>query len=272
MFGDLPVSAVTADHVLEVLKPIWTVKTETAKRVRGRVELILDWAKASRYRDGDNPARWRGGLQAFLPSHAKVRTVRHHPALPYAELPAFMGELQGQEGLAAAALQFTILTAARTSETLLAEWPGFDLQKAIWTIPGARMKAGREHRVPLSKPALALLKARRGATGGKGFVFPGERPRKPLSNMAMLMLLERMKRDDLTVHGFRSTFRDWVEEETTFPGSVAEAALAHVVGDKVEAAYRRGDLFEKRRELMDAWAMFCTVPAHENVVPLRKRN
>jgi len=271
VFGDSPVSAVTGDHVLEALKPIWTKKTETAKRVRGRIELVLDWAKAKRYRDGDNPARWRGGLQAFLPSLAKVRTVRHHPALPYAELSAFMGEVQDQEGLAALALQLTILTAARTSEVLLAQWPEFDLGKAVWTVPGERMKAGREHRVPLSKPALALLKARHEATGGKGFVFPGERPRKPLSNMAMLMLLERMGRDDLTVHGFRSTFRDWVEEETSFAGSVAEAALAHVVGDKVEKAYRRGDLFEKRRELMAAWASYCLPSEAGNVVPMKRQ-
>ena len=198
--------------------------------------------------------------------------VRHHPALRYAELPAFVAALQLQQGLSAAALQFTILTVARTSEALLAQWPEFDLEKAVWTVPGMRMKSKREHRVPLSKPVIKLLRARYDATAGKGFLFPGERPPKPLSNMAMLMMLERMGRDDLTVHGFRSTFRDWVEEETTFQGSVAEAALAHVVGDKVEAAYRRGDLFEKRRELMDAWAKFATTPAAQkatNVVSIK---
>ncbi len=271
VFGDLPVGQVESEHVLKVLRPIWTEKTETARRLRGRIESILDWAKANRHREGDNPARWRGGLETSLASHAKVRTVRHHPALPYAELPAFMRELQRQEGLAAWALQFTILSAARTSEVLLAQWQEFDLEKGIWTVPGVRMKSRREHRVPLPKPALGLLQARHDATAGKGFVFPGERPRKPLSNMAMLMLLERMKRDDLTVHGFRSTFRDWVEEETSFPGSVAEAALAHVVGDKVEAAYRRGDLFEKRRELMDAWGEYCLPSATANrVIPIKR--
>jgi integrase len=183
-----------------------------------------------------------------------------------------MAELGAREGLAAEALQFTILTAARTNETLLAQWPEFDLEEAAWTVPGERMKSGAEHRVPLSKPTLVLLKARHKATGGKGFVFPGERPRKPLSDMSMLMLLERMGRDALTVHGFRSTFRDWVEEETSFTRNVAEKALAHAVRDDTERSYQRGDLFEKRRKLMDAWARFATTrPAQKsnNVVSIK---
>lgn len=254
-FGDLPVQAVDVGLVMKAVEPIWTTKPETASRVRGRIESVLDWATARGFRTGENPARWRGHLENLLPARSKVRRVEHHAALPYLEIGAFMVELRQREGMAARALEFAILTAARTGEAIGARWSEIDLDKALWTIPGERMKAGREHRVPLSAPALAILAAlpREGE-----FVFGGERP---LSQMALLMTLRRMKRTDLTAHGFRSTFRDWAAERTGFPAEVAEMALAHVVGDKVEAAYRRGDLFEKRRQLAEAWAKFCAMPA-----------
>jgi len=255
VFGALPVQAVDLGLVMKVLESIWTAKPETASRVRGRIEAVLDWATVRGYRQGDNPARWRGHLDNLLPRRAKVQKVEHHAALPYAEMGAFMEALRAQDCTAARALEFVILTAARTGEVISARWDEFDLGAKIWTIPGERMKAGREHRVPLSPAALALLK--RMQAKGSEFIFPGSKPRRPLSNMAMLKLLERMKRADLTVHGFRSSFRDWAAERTNFAREVAEAALAHVVGDKVEAAYRRGDLFEKRRRLMEAWATHC---------------
>jgi len=269
--GDLPVEAIDMGLILQVLKPIWKTKTETASRVRGRIERILDWAKVRGYREGDNPARWRGSLATQLPERTKVRTIVHYPALPYGNMASFFSKLKAEPGIAAEALRFTILTASRTNEVVGALWPEVDMDKAVWTIPGARMKSKREHRVPLSKPALAVLRARHETTGGQGFIFPG-RPKKHISNMAMLKVLERMGRDDVTVHGFRSTFRDWVEETTNYAGTVAEAALAHVVGDKVEAAYRRGDLFEKRRRLMNAWATYCTTPAEESKVLHMRRS
>jgi integrase len=269
--GALPVSAIDVTLVSAVLEPIWKTKTETARRVRQRIETILDWATTRCYREGENPARWRGHLENLFSS--KVGKVEHHSALPYAELPAFMSSVKAQEGLGALALRFTILTAVRTGETIGALWPEIDMDKAVWTVPGSRTKTGRDHRVPLSKPALAILRTQHQATGGKGFVFPGARPKRPLSNMAMLETLRRMKRHDLTVHGFRSTFRDWAEEQTNFPGSVAEAALGHIVGDKTEAAYRRGDLFEKRRKLMAAWAQYATTSADVGkVINLRNRH
>lgn len=261
-FGDLPVSDVDITSVHKALEPIWTTKNETARRVRGRIEAVLDWAAAREYRQGDNPAQWKR-LKTLL---GRGRQAKHHAALPYDELPEFMGDLQAEVGTAAVCLSFLILTAARTSEALCVEWQEINLEKGLWTVPAAKIKAGREHRVPLSKAALEILHKRHKETGGKGFVFAGERPKKPLSNMSMLNVLKRMKRDDLTVHGFRSTFRDWIEEKTHFPGSVAEAALAHVIGDKTEAAYRRGDLFEKRRELMTAWANYCTAPKNSVAV------
>jgi integrase len=236
------------------------------------VEAVLDWAKVRGYREGENPARWKGHLSNIFPPRSKARKVEHHPAMPYAEVPAFMASLRAEVGLAPDALEFTILTAARTDETLRAQWSEIDFDKALWTVPGDRMKKGREHRVPLSKPVLAILRERHAATGGQGFIFPGMRPKKPLSNMAMAKVLERMKRDDVTVHGFRSSFRDWVAESTNYPGAVAEAALAHILGDKTEAAYQRGDLFEKRRKLMDAWARYCTTPAKAaDVIPIRRK-
>jgi integrase len=258
IIGALPVQTIDTALVLKVLEPIWTAKPETASRVRGRIESILDWARVRDYRTGENPARWRGHLDKLLPARSKVRKVEHHAALPYAELPAFLVALREQEGIAARALEFTILTAARTNETIGAPCSEFDHLDKIWTIPAERMKAVKEHRVPLSARALAVLRdAESARTGGTDYVFPGGKVGKPLSNMAMTEVLRRMGRGDITVHGFRSTFRDWAAECTNFPSEVVEMALAHAVGDKVEAAYRRGDLFEKRRRVMNAWAEFC---------------
>ena len=256
-FGDLPVSAIDTPHIMQALEPIWTEKPETASRLRGRIEAILDWATVSGLRDGANPARWKGHIEKLLPKRSKVAAVEHHAALPYAELPTFFLRLQAADGIGARALEFAILTAARTGEVLGATWQEIDLEARMWTISAARMKAGKEHRVALSEPALALL--RKLATIKRGdYVFPGQQDGKPLSNMALLMCLRRMDRDDLTAHGFRSTFRDWCAEQTGFPSEVAEMALAHTVAGKVEAAYRRGDLLEKRRRLMEEWATFCT--------------
>ncbi len=266
--GDLPAGDVATVHVLAALEPIWTDKPETAARVRGRIEAILDYAKAIDLRQGENPARWKGHLAQTLPARGKVAAVEHHAALPWVDVGAFLAALRKQAGIAARALEFGILTAARTGEILGATWAEIDMTTQIWTVPASRMKAGREHRVPLSKPALALLAAM-AEQGHGGLVFPGAKAKKPLSIMAMAMVLRRMNRHDLTVHGFRSTFRDWTAETTHYPREVAEAALAHVLGDKVEAAYRRGDLFEKRRRLMDDWAAFCEQKARTgNVVAL----
>lgn len=268
VFGDLPVKAIDVGLVMKAVEPIWATKTETASRLRGRIESVLDWAAARGYRQGDNPARWRGHLDKLLPRRSKVQRVQHHPALAYDEVGAFMEALRSQGGMAAKALELCILTAARTSETINARWDEIDLAAKLWTIPASRIKAGKEHRVPLSAPALALLAQLAEARSGE-FVFPGGKAGKPLSNMALLALLKRMGRGELTVHGFRSAFRDWAAERTHFPREVAEMALAHAIGDKVEAAYRRGDLFEKRRRLMDEWARFCALPRHSgDVVPI----
>lgn len=257
VFGALPAAAIDTAMVVKVLEPIWTAKPETASRVRGRIEAVLDWATARGYRQGENPARWRGHLDKLLPARSKVRRVRHHAALPYDELPDFMRELHQQEGEGAKALEFLILTAARTGEVIGAREAEVNRREKIWTIPADRIKGGRDHRVPLSTPAMALL--RDGGDAG-AFVFTGGKEGQGLSNMALLALLERMGRSDLTSHGFRSTFRDWAAERTNYPNHVVEMALAHAVGDKVEAAYRRGDLFEKRRRLMAEWARFCATP------------
>ena len=258
IFGALPVHAINLEMVLKVLEPIWHTKPETAARLRGRIEAVLDWAAVRGHRSTDNPARWKGHLDKLLPPRAKVQSVRHHPALPHEEVGAFMAELRQREEGAARALEFTILTASRTSEVLNARWDEIDLGAKVWRIPGARMKAGKDHRVPLSEAAMAVL-TRMAEIRQSAFVFPGQRKERPLSNMVFLQLLKRMKRPDLTAHGFRSTFRDWAAERTAFSREVAEMALAHTIGDKVEAAYRRGDLFDKRRELMEAWASFCTI-------------
>jgi integrase len=268
--GGQPVDEIGTDDVLRCLQPIWTEKPETAARVRGRIEAVIDYAMARGWRAAANPARWRGHLSNLLPRRSKVARVQHHAALPWQDMGAFLVDLRKRPGTAARALEFCILTATRTGETLGARWSEIDLAGAVWTIPGERMKAGREHRVPLSGAAVAVLAemAALRPEEGDGFVFPGAAEGRPLSSMSMLMLLRRMKRGDLTTHGFRSAFRDWTEEATSTPHAVAEAALAHTIGDKVEAAYRRGDLFAKRAVLMQEWADFCAkVPA--SVTPLR---
>jgi integrase len=258
VFGSVPVQAVDVGLVMKALEPIWREKPETASRVRGRIESVLDWATARGYRQGDNPARWRGHLENLLPARAKVQRVEHHAALPYPEIGEFIEELRCQEGIAARALETAILTATRTGELIGARWSEIDLDAKLWTIPAERMKAGKEHRVPLSDTVVAILEKMQKVRLADDFVFPGGKAGKPLSNMAMAMLLRRLGRGDLTVHGFRSTFRDWAAECTNFPREVAEMALAHALSDKVEAAYRRGDLFEKRRRLMEAWAKHCS--------------
>ncbi len=268
VLGDLPVNAIETAHVLRVLEPIWKEKPETASRLRGRLERILDWATVRGYRTGDNPARWRGHLQALLPAKTKVRAVRHHAALPWRDLPGFMAALREREGVAARALEFLILTAARSGEVRGARWDEIDRQARIWTVPAERMKARRPHRVPLSDRALAILEAMRPLAddAATGLVFPGLKRGRPLSDVSLAKVLKRMGRDDLTVHGFRSTFRDWAAEATAYPREVAEQALAHAISDKVEAAYRRGDLFEKRRRLMEDWASYCERPPGEGEV------
>lgn len=276
VFGGLSVQAIDVGLVLKSIEPIWNQKPETASRVRGRIESVLDWAGSRGYRTGENPARWRGHLENLLPKKQKVRQVEHHAALPFGEIAGFLAALRQQHGRAARALEFAILTAARTSEVLGATWGEIDLLARTWTIPAARMKAGREHRVPLSDAAVAVLRGQRPADNFHdfaidGLIFPGAKPGRPLSNMAFLMLLRRMGRDELTGHGFRSTFSDWASERTGFAAEVREMSLAHAISDKVEAAYRRGDLFTKRRQLIEAWAKFCAAPANssDNVRALR---
>lgn len=256
VFKSLPVAAIDTTFVMKVLEPIWTVKAETAGRVRGRLESVLDWAKVRGYRSGENPARLKGHLDTLLPKRSRVQKVKHHPALPYAEVGPFIQTLQSEEGVAARALEFLILTATRTNEVIGATWGEFNLSDNVWIVPGERMKMGKEHRVPLSARAIAIIKAQEEMQEGD-YVFPGGRYKKPLSNMAMLQLLVRMKRDEITVHGFRSTFRDWAGETTHYPREVCEAALAHGIKDKAEAAYARGDLFNKRAALMQDWATFA---------------
>lgn len=256
--GALPVSSIDTPLVLKVLEPIWSSKAETASRLRGRIECVLDWAAVRGLRDGPNPARWRGHLDHTLPARTKVAKTEHHPALPFQELPAFLVHVRQEKSVGARALEFLILTAARTSEVLGATWDEVDLDEAMWTVPASRMKGGRVHKVPLSSGTLALLKEAAGLD--ERHLFPGRYADQPLSNMALLKLLQRLGRDDITVHGFRSTFRDWASETTTFSREVIEMALAHAIGDKVEAAYRRGDLLEKRKKLMQAWSDYCAKP------------
>ena len=258
VFDSVPVSAIDTALVMKVLEPIWTTKTETASRLRGRIESVLDWATVRGYRSGDNPARLKGHLDTLLPKRSRVQKVKHHPALPYAELTEFMSTLRAQEGTAARALEFLILTATRTNEVIGATWEEFNIDGALWIIPAGRMKMGKEHRVPLSPRAIEIIKAQQ-KLRENNYVFPGTRYGKPLSNMAMLQLLKRMGRADVTAHGFRSTFRDWAGETTHYPREVCEAALAHGIKDKAEAAYARGDLFQKRAALMQDWADFAGV-------------
>jgi integrase len=274
VLGERSVNKINTDMVLEVLQPIWTAKPETAMRLRQRIEKVLDYAKARELREGENPARWRGHLENLLPERRKVAAVKHHAALPWPKMPAFMAELRTREGVAARGLEFTILTAARTNEVMGANWEEIDLAERVWTVPADRIKARREHRVPLSPPAMEILEEMR-AFGADGYVFPGQRRGQPLSSMAFLQLLRRMKRDDLTAHGFRSTFRTWASEATGYPHEVCEAALAHAISNAVERAYRRGDLFRKRRQMMDDWANFCAQPAPKTegeIIPLRQKD
>lgn len=255
ILGELPVDSIDINLVLKVLEPIWIGKTETASRLRGRIEAILDYARVRGYRSGENPARWKGHLDHILPATGDIAKVQHHPSLPYTQMPEFWPKLQAQDGLSARALELCILTATRTSDVLGARWSEIDLETRIWEIPGRRMKAGQDHRIPLSAPALALLR-KLAAIRRSDMVFPGHNAERPLSNTSMAMVLRRMKLD-VTPHGFRSTFRTWIAEQTNFPHEVAEAALAHTQSDKVVAAYQRGDLFAKRANLMDTWATFC---------------
>lgn len=265
--GDLLVRDIELTHVLTILEPIWTAKTETATRLRGRIEQILDWATARGHRQGLNPARWRGHLDKLLAKPSKVARVEHRAALPVEGVGAFMTALRGVDGMGARALEFAVLTAARSGEVRGATWAEIDLKARVWTVPGSRMKAGREHRVPLSTQAVALLEALP-RIEGVDLVFPAPR-NGPLSDMTLTAVLRRMKVAAVP-HGFRSTFRDWAAERTNYPRDAAEMALAHAIGDKVEAAYRRGDLFEKRRRMMADWATFCD-QAHSGagVIPIR---
>jgi integrase len=260
LLGKLEVRDIDVGLVHQVLEPIWSAKPETAGRVRGRIEKILGWAKVNNYREGENPARWRDNLDQLLPKLSEVRKVRHHPALPYVELPAFMEKLRHEEGTAARALEFTILTAARTEEVLLARPDEINKRERLWTAPAEHMKLKREHLVPLSDRAMQLLDE-----ASESYLFPSpSHPDKHLSNMAMLMVLDRMGYGHVTVHGFRSTFKDWTRDRTRFENYVSEAALAHASGDKIEAAYARSDVYEKRRKLMDAWAVYCAKRASDS--------
>lgn len=264
VIGRLPADQIDTQLVLRCLEPIWTTKTETASRLRGRIESVLDWATVRGYRSGDNPARWRGHLDKLLPRPSQVARVKHHSALPYVEIGQLIQALRGATGTATRALEFTILTAARTNEVIRAQWAEFDRSRCVWVVPAERMKSKREHRVPLSGPVVDLLESMRGKD--PLYVFPSHRPRTHLSNAAMMQVLRRMGRKDITVHGFRSTFRDWCAESTNYPGEVAEMALAHVLRDKTEAAYRRGDLLEKRARLMADWARYCDRPSQPAAV------
>jgi integrase len=275
--GSKKVNAIATEDILKILSPIWTSKTETAKRVQGRIENILDYAAAHKYRDPLNPARWRGHLDKLLPRPSRVKKVTHHPAMAHTEVPAFMKELSNNSSVSALALRFLILTATRTNEVLQAQWSEIDLEAAVWTIPAERMKARREHRVPLSDVTLNILDALPRVEGNP-YVFTGTHQGRPLSNMALLQLMRGMgygvncERGAYVPHGFRSSFRDWSGEVSSFPRDVAEMALAHVIENKVEAAYRRGDLFEKRRKMMQEWAAYLDkLTTGAKVIPINKQ-
>jgi integrase len=260
VFGSRPVQDVDVTLVTKALDPIWSVMPTTASRIRGRIEVILDWATVRGYRSGENPAVWRGRLTHVYPARSELHKVEHHAAMPYGDVGAFLVSLRKREGIAARALEFATLTAARTGEVMGARWEEFDLAARVWAIPGERMKSGRSHRVPLCDRAVDLL---------RGMQQEGDRVFR-INNMSLPRLIRKMGHRGLTVHGFRSTFRDWCAEQTNFPREVAEGALAHLVGDSTERAYRRGDVLEKRRQLMEAWAGFCDRPAATGVVvPLR---
>ena len=269
--GDLPVADVDTTLVIKCLEPIWTTHNETASRVRGRIESVLDWAKTSGLRTNENPARWKGHLENLLAAPVKVKKVQHHPALPFKEIATFTESLRQQDSHGARALEFTILTAARSGEVRGATWSEMDLTEGVWTIPADRMKAGKEHSVPLSLRAIDILKSL-GKVNGCEFVFPGSKQDRPMSDMTLTGVMRRMGCTQYTVHGFRSTFRDWAGETTSHPREVIEHALAHQLRDKAEAAYARGTLFEKRRQLMQEWAQYCagTQGKTSNLVSIKK--
>lgn len=268
--NDLPVSAIDTALVLKVLEPLWQKTPESASRIRGRIESVLAWATVRGHRTGDNPARWANHLDQILPARNKVAPIEHHAAIPYKDLPAFMGELRAKPGVSARALEFCVLTATRTGEVIGAKWSEVDLDTKLWTVPAERMKGGKAHRIPLSDRPLSIL-AKLPREGE--YVFAGARQGKPLSNMAMLELIRGMRGKGATVHGFRSSFRDWASETTAYPNEMLEIALAHVVGNKAEAAYRRGDQMEKRRRLMQDWAAYCERAPVDGakVIPIRER-
>ena len=268
VIGKLPVDEIDVGLVMRVLDPIWTTKVATAVHIRGRIESILDWATVRGYREGDNPARWKGQLDHLLPSSRKVKKTKHHAALGYTQMGELMGKLRQQDGNGAKALEYAILTACRSGEVRFSRWEEINLKDRVWIIPEERMKMEKEHRVPLSDDAIALLNQMDQSTT---LIFPG-REGRPLSDMTLTAVLRRMGHIDTTVHGFRSTFRDWASESTAYPQHVAEMALAHSIGDKVEAAYRRGDLFTKRTRMMEDWARFCNQTQSGKVVSLKKGN
>lgn len=271
IIGSIQVSDIELAHILKVLKPIWETKNETAMRLRGRLEMVLDAAKVQGLREGENPARWKGHLENVLANISRKARTKHHAALPYDDMGAFMADLRKVEGMSARALEFAILTATRSGEVRGATWAEIDLGKALWIIPKERMKAGKEHHVPLSPAAVELLKALPKIEGNP-YVFPGRKAQ--LSDMSLTAVLKRMQRGDLTAHGFRSSFRDWAGERTNYPREVCEHALAHQLKDKAEAAYQRGSLFDKRRGLMNDWAKYCSMPSAKagEVVPINAGN
>jgi integrase len=266
IFGGLPVAEVDTPLILKALQPIWTIKHETALRLRGRIESILDAATAQGFRQGENPARWSGHLENLLANISRNERIEHHPALPFEEISVFMLELQQQHGIAAQAAQFAILTAARSGEVRGATWAEIDLNERVWTIPGTRMKNKKEHRVPLSDAAMQILQNNQ-SKSVSDIIFHGRAKDKLLSDMSLIQVLRRMGRHDLSIHGFRSTFRDWASERTSYTRDVCEMALAHTIGDKVEAAYRRGDLYSKRSRLMRDWGTYCVkVPITKSTI------
>jgi integrase len=267
VIGDLPVDSVDLSLLIKILDPIWRDKTTTAARLRGRIEKVLDWAAVRGFRSAENPARWRGHLETQF---SKKTSTKHFSALPYSDIAAFMTELRAVEGIGARALEFTILTAKRAGEVIGARWSEFDLGARLWTVPAERTKTRREHRVPLSEPVLAILQ-RLWETRSSQFVFPGTGSGQPINKNAMMLALRGMGQNEITVHGFRSTFSDWCAEQTNTSGEVREMALSHAVSDKVEAAYRRGDLFEKRRALAEAWARYCSKTATAKVMSIGRR-
>ena len=257
IIGDLPIPEIDTDLILKVIEPIWISKAETASRVRQRIETVLDWARARKYVEGENPARLRGHLDKILAKTAKVKRVKHHPAVPYKQINKFASLLRNQKGSSALALEFMILTAARTGEVIGAKWGEFDINSKIWTVPAERMKVGKEHRVPLCNQAISILTSIKSNRHAEDFVFPGWKTGSGLSNGAMLALMKKMAFGPYTPHGFRSTFRDWAADEAhTFQNETIELALAHTIKNQAEAAYRRGDQLERRRELMNAWSKY----------------